>query len=460
MLVFGVAASPAGAASTGTITGSLSAAPKGGHAKVRAVNPSSGQIGAVGSPAGRRYKLAVKPGLWFVVGSWSADGGSHRTGSSHAVRVRAGERRAAGVRLAGASGGGEVIGVGEIAIDGPGDLSGFRLDPTVADDVYKSCGKDNRVVDQSPEFEEAQREEIAFQRKHGDPATRVTPRPLRPTRRVEGSGSWSEVTGLTIELRMVDTRTGRTLTSESVTGASGELFDVVDGVSSRFARKACRKRPRAAFFSVSVEGSHTEEWEYPRQQRGTIDCKGAPWLYGGGNETVRYRTTRPAKYGWVPTIGIGRVDGDIAVAATAGWSKTSKVTYEYDGTGWCEPPPPKTDPENGGDCGARTDPDASITPTFSSDELGMSVSTHPDPVYRDCPGGGAEMRIVTAPIDLDGLLATAEGESFVVGAEKTESGSEPYEGNNPGHNNAVNWTIAARWTATFKRLKTPRRYLR
>ena len=453
--MLGLTASPASAASTGTITGSLSAAPKGGNVNVRAVNPASGQIGAVAAPTGRRYRLAVKPGLWFVVGSWSAGGGSHRTGSSHAVRVRAGKRRAAGVRLAG-SGRGEVIGVGQIAIDGPGDLSGFRVDPTVTDDVFKSCGKDNRIVDESPDFEEAQREEIEFQRKHGDPATRVTPRPLKATRRVEGSGSWSEVTGLTIELRMVDTRTGRTVASESTTGAPGDLFDVIDGVSSRFARKACRKRPKAAFFSVSVEGFHTEEWEYPRQQRGTVDCKGAPWLYGGGNETVRYRTTQPAKYGWVPSIGIARVDGDIEIAATGEWSKASKLTYEYDGTGWCEPPPPKTYPENGGDCGARTDPDASITPTFSSDVLGMNISTAPDPVYRDCQGGGSEMRIVTAPLDLDGLLATEEGESFVLGAEKTESGSEPYEGNNAGHNNAVNWTITARWTATFKRLKTPR----
>ena len=59
------------------------------------------------------------------------------------------------------------------------------------------------------------------------------------------------------------------------------------------------------------------------------------------------------------------------------------------------------------------------SPTFSNEVVGMIVSTHPNPHLPRLPGRRLGTERTTASFDLDGLLATPDGESFVVGADKS-----------------------------------------
>lgn len=252
-------ASPAAAAPAGTVAAGLKGVPKlSAGAKrdtsVRAIRLDTGQLLAAASGS----KVKVPAGRWLALAANVLDTpGSGYAGLSHAVRVKGGKRarvtvkmrrqRAGGsrkasgarTRAAAAKPGGFILGVKRIPLtgipNGPVDIDG-----AVTTEIFnRECadGSDKQLV----EIRRRQDilDEIKLQNtKYFDRKSRIKAHLVDPRQTVEGSGTVVDG-AVTLELRVVDVKTGKTVAQATSTGPLTDFFDLLDNTSAQLVDDLC-----------------------------------------------------------------------------------------------------------------------------------------------------------------------------------------------------------------------------
>jgi hypothetical protein len=243
---------------------------------VRAIRLDTGELLAVASPKGIGFKLKVAAGRWVTLAANVFDRpGRAYAGLSHALRVKKGKRvnatvrmqraaarkatRGAGahaIRSAAAKKPAFVLGVKRIAVTGlPGGP--IEIDGAVTTDVFdKECadGSEKTLV----EIRRRQDilDEIKLQNsKLVDKSTRIKPHLVNARQTVEGSGTIENGT-VTLELRVVDVKTGKTIAQSTSTGAEADFFEVLDYGTTQLVADLCGIKADIVF---SGSGNYTRD---------------------------------------------------------------------------------------------------------------------------------------------------------------------------------------------------------
>jgi hypothetical protein len=224
----GLAAVPA-AASAGTLTGKLPR--KGKPMTVRVVRADTAAVAATKRLAKPRYKIAVKPGPYVVLGA-----AGKRDFASRLTRVRKRGTKAVAMRAAAPP-------IAIVAIDPdieitglPGRPNGVRIYDMLLTDMFNvDCSNGGDITFIETAARDAIERELALQRGKGfDPKTRVKPNFTKPDTFVSGRG---EVSGgmLTVDLVM----TGKVNGSSSVTVPVSQLLTVTETLGSDLVGQIC-----------------------------------------------------------------------------------------------------------------------------------------------------------------------------------------------------------------------------
>jgi hypothetical protein len=270
---------PPAAASTATVAGKLEGVPKkSAKAKratsLRAIRLDTGQLLGAVEPKGTSFSLKLAAGRWVALAANVLDRpGRSYAGLSQALRTKRGKRVRASVRMrrvkagkaskaahaqaAGTAAKADfVLGVKRIAVTG---LAGgpIEIDGAVTTDVFsKECADGSSKTLVEIRRRQDILDEIKLQNsKLADKSTRIRPHLIDPKQTVEGSGT-RENGMLTLELRVVDVKSGKTVARSTASGAETDFLDVLDASTSRLVSDLCGIKADIVF---SGSGTYTRD---------------------------------------------------------------------------------------------------------------------------------------------------------------------------------------------------------